>query len=219
VYYGVFDSSGENHLRGYMLHFNSSLSTEKSPAGDFGWDDTPSLIPAKLVPSYHGSSAYLIMTKYNNYAEAGGDGINKIAILDPNASEVDPQTGQTVMKEILSIAGPTPDPDNISASTPDAVREWCINTAAVDPFTDSILVNNEDGHLYRWDLATNTLSQSIDLSGGLGEAYTSTVIGPDGTVYAINESTLFAVVPEPSTALMLMMTLTLIPQRLLRRRV
>ena len=131
----------------------------------------------------------------------------------PTPARSNPQTGQTVMKEVLSIAGPTPDPDNISPSTPDAVREWCINTAAVDPFTDSILVNNEDGHLYRWDLATNTLSQSIDLSGGLGEAYTSTVIGPDGTVYAINESTLFAVVPEPTTALMLTITLTLFPKR------
>ena len=76
---------------------------------------------------------------------------------------------------------------------PNAVREWCINTAAIDPVTKSILANNEDGVLYRWDMTTGTLSQSIVLTPGLGEAYTPTLIGPDGTVYAINNATLFAV--------------------------
>jgi hypothetical protein len=63
----------------------------------------------------------------------------------------------------------------------------------VDPATKSVLVNNEDGILYRWDLTTNILSQQITLTSGLGEAYTPTLIGPDGTVYAINNATLFAV--------------------------
>ena len=138
------------------------------------------------------------MTKYNNYAGIGGDGINKVAVLDPDDSQTDPQTGRTVMKEVLTIAGPTPDPENITLSTPNAVREWCINTAVVDPLTDSILVNNEDGVLYRWNLATNTFTQQYRLTSGLGEAYTPTLIGPDGTVYAINDARLFAVgVPEP----------------------
>jgi hypothetical protein len=73
------------------------------------------------------------------------------------------------------------------------VREWCINTAAVDPATDSILANSEDGTLYRWDLATNSFTQSVNLTNPTGEAYTPTVIGVDGTVYAINNATLFAV--------------------------
>jgi WD40 repeat protein len=73
------------------------------------------------------------------------------------------------------------------------VKEWCINSAAVDPATDSVLAGSEDGKLYRWDLATNTFSQSMVLTSGLGEAYTPTLIGPDGTVYAINNATLFAV--------------------------
>jgi hypothetical protein len=73
------------------------------------------------------------------------------------------------------------------------VKEWCINTAAVDPSSNSILANSEDGKLYRWDVATNTFSQSIVLTPGLGEAYTPTIIGADGTVYAINNATLFAV--------------------------
>ncbi len=144
------------------------------------------------MPSYTGSSPYLLLTKYNNYADFGLDGINKIAILDPNATQIDPRTGTTVMKEVLTIAGPTPDP-NFIAQHPNAVREWCINSAAVDPFTKSVLANSEDGKLYRWDLTTNTFTQVITLTPGIGEAYTPTIIGKDGTVYAINNATLFAI--------------------------
>jgi hypothetical protein len=78
------------------------------------------------------------MTKYNNYAGEGGDGVNKLAILDPNATMVDPVTGASVMQEVMTIAGPTPDPEFIGTH-PNAVKEWCINTAVVDPATDSIL--------------------------------------------------------------------------------
>ncbi|MGO9517578.1 MAG: hypothetical protein ACLPND_11080 [Candidatus Korobacteraceae bacterium] len=96
-----------------------------------------------------------------------------------------------VMKEVITQLGVTPDPD--FPTFPGAVREWCINTAVVDPFTRAVMVNSEDGKLYRWDLTSNTLSESIELSGGIGEAYTPTVIGSDGTVYAINDAVLSAV--------------------------
>jgi hypothetical protein len=145
-----------------------------------------------MVPSYHGASSYLLVTKYNNYADSGGDGVNKMAILDPHDSMTDPVTGINVMKEILTIAGQTPDP-TYTSTYPNAVREWCINSAAVDPFTKSILANNEDGKLYRWDLTSNTLSQTNVLTAGIGEAYTPTAIGVDGLVYAINDSIVFAV--------------------------
>src|SRR5207249_9395184 len=120
--------------------------------------------------------------KYNNYAGYdGGDAVNRIAVLVPNATMVEPHAssnGLLVMNEVLTIAGPTPDPDH-TQQFPNAVKEWCINTAAVDPFTNSIMVNSEDGKLYRWDLPTNTLSKAITLSPGVGEAYTPTAIGPD----------------------------------------
>ena len=143
-----------------------------------------------MVPSYHGSSAYLLMAKYNNYAGIGtGDGQNKVAILDPNSeTEIDPVTGVTVMNPVLSILGPTADSEH-----PGGVREWCINAAAVDPATRCVLVNSEDGTLYRWNLATNTFTQQIHLAPPTGEAYTPTIIGGDGTVYAINNATLWAV--------------------------
>jgi len=193
VYFGT--NNGYNG-RGVMNHFSADLSQVKT-AGSFGWDDTASIVPASMVPSYHGTSTYLLMVKYNNYASVGGDGVNKLAILDPNATQIDPVTGQSVMKEVLTIAGVTPDAEFVNNGYPNAVREWCINSAVVDPATDSILANSEDGKLYRWDLATNTLSQTITLTPGVGEAYTPTVIGANGEVLAINNATLFAVVPEP----------------------
>jgi hypothetical protein len=195
VYYGVLENpSYSNNDRGWLLHFNGALTQSKTP-GAFGWDDTPSIVPASMVPSYQGSSPYLLMTKYNNYADPGlgGDGVNKIAVLDPQNSETDPVSGTNVMNEVLTIAGPTPDPDNRTAQHPNAVREWCINSAAIDPFTKSVLANNEDGRLYRWNLTSNTLSETNTLTSGVGEAYTPTVVGVDGIVYTINNAVLFAV--------------------------
>jgi hypothetical protein len=191
VYFGVLENPFPfHHDRGWLLHFSGDLRQEKIPGG-FGWDDTASVVDASLVPSYQGTSSYLLMTKYNNYASRGGDGVNKLAILDPNASTLDFILGNPVMNEVLTIAGLTPDSE--FPFFPNAVREWCINTAAVDPFTRSVLANCEDGKLYRWDLTTNSFSEIISLTGGLGEAYTPTVVGVDGTAYAINRAVLFAI--------------------------
>jgi len=193
VYFGVLENPFPKHNdRGWLLHFNSTLTKKKVP-GSFGWDDTASIVDSSLVAGYTGTSKYLVMSKYNNYAGIGtGDGHNRIAILDPNATENDPVLpGIKVMKEVITQLGVTPDPD--FPSFPGAVREWCINTAAVDPVTKAVIANSEDGTVYRWDLTTNTLSQKIALSTGIGEAYTPTVIGPDGTVYAINDAIVDAV--------------------------
>jgi hypothetical protein len=192
VYFGVIENPYPNHdNRGWLMHFNSSLTQGKIP-GSFGWDDTASIVDASLVSSYQGTSKYLVMTKYNNYAGAGGDGVNRLAVLDPNATESDPIIpGTLVMNEVLTIKGVTRDPD--FPQLPNAVREWCINTAAVDSVAKSIIANSEDGKLYRWDLTTNSFTQRITLSGGIGEAYTPTVIGTDGTAYGINDAVLFAI--------------------------
>jgi hypothetical protein len=184
VYFGVLEGSfPSNNDRGWMLHFSGDLSTVKTP-GAFGWDDTASIVPAKAVPSYNGNSSYLILTKYNNYAGVGtGNGKNKLAVLDPNASETDPISGAKVMLEILTILGPTPQGGG--------VREWCINSAAIDSTNKCAVVNSEDGHVYRWDFTTNTLSPAFPMAAATGEAYTPTLIGPDGAVYAINNAELY----------------------------
>ncbi len=195
VFFGVL--SFTNHSRGWMLHFDRRLRPA-GPPGGFGWDDTASVVPAEAVPGYAGPSEYLILTKYNDYVGAGGDGVHRLALLDPGDSMTDPISGfVTVMKEILTVAGPTPDDEYVGQGFPDAVREWCINTAAVDAEGRCAFVNNEDGALYRWDFASNTLSESLVLTAGVGEAYTPTVVGPDGTVYAINNAILFACGEEP----------------------
>ncbi|MEO6709192.1 MAG: hypothetical protein ABI054_01130, partial [Planctomycetota bacterium] len=135
----------------------------------------------------------LVLTKYNNYAGTqSGDGLNKVAVLDPHATQIDAVSGITVMKEILIKVGPTPDPPNQGPGSPNAVREWCINSAAIDVAGQCAIVNNEDGKCYRWDFATNTLSEVVTLTAGIGEAYTPTIIGPDGQGYAINNAILFA---------------------------
>lgn len=189
VYIGVLEKTyGSHNARGWLLHFNADLSQTKLP-GSFGWDDTPSIVPANLVPSYKGSSPYLLMVKYNNYERAGsGNGMNEIAIIDPHISQDDEFANVKVMKEVITMLAPTPDPN-----VPGGFIEWCINTAAVDPFTKSVIVNSEDGYLYRWDLSTNALSEKIRLTSGLGESYTPTAVGADGKVYAINNAILFAI--------------------------
>ena len=190
VYYGVLDSVRNDHNgRGWLLHFDAALASLKTP-GSFGWDDTPSVVPASMVTGYAGSSAYLLLCKYNNYWGAGtGDGQNKMAVLDPGAADADfiSPTVQ-VMREVLTVLGPTADP-----TTPGGRREWCVNTAVVDPATYSVLMNNEDGTLYRWDLRNNRLVEAMTLNAGVGQAYTPTLIGRDGIVYAINNATLNAV--------------------------
>jgi hypothetical protein len=192
VYYGVLENPfGSNAVRGWLLPFDADLNPTGAP-GAFGWDQTPSLVPTAAVPSYTAAGPYLLMSKYNFYAGIGGNGENKIAILDPFATQIDLFSGATVMKEVVKILGATPDPDQFP-TFPTAVKEWCINTAVVDTYSGSVLAGAEDGKLYRWDLATNTFSEQIVLTPGLGEAYTPTVAGPDGQVYAINNATLFAV--------------------------
>jgi hypothetical protein len=190
VFYGVLETQfGTHNARGWLLQFDAALAPAGVP-GSFGWDVSPSVIPAAAVPSYAGTSPYLLALKYNNYAGVGtGDGLNRLAVLDPRASQADPIVPAVqVMREVMTVLGPT-----LDGNSPTARREWCINTMAADPLRRSILANNEDGVLYRWDLVTNTLSQSVRLNAGLGQAYTPTLVGADGAVYAISDATLYAI--------------------------
>jgi len=203
VFFGVFGSN-YNGSRGFLLHFAGNLATEYTP-GAFGWDDTASIIPTSMVPSYTGTSSYLILSKYNNYANAevgepyGGNGVDQIAILDPYATQPDPNydpqpNGQVmpVMKEIMTYASPSPDLNNVNGGDPNAVREWCTNGTAVDPATDSVFVNNEDGYTYEWNLGTGTITNAVEITLGYGVPYTPTALSPNGEAFSDNGGTLFA---------------------------
>ena len=196
VYFGVLGNPGGG-FRGWLLRFSSDLTTQQTTGG-FGWDYSPAIVPASMVPSYQGPSSYLLFCKYNNYAFSDGNGVNRLAILDPNATQIDPHSsapGFVEMREVMTLIGPTPDADNYGATFPYAVREWCINTAAVNPATNSIFVPNEDGRLYRWNVADNSFAQEVTLTSGIGEPYVPVLVGPDGTVYTLNGGTLFALGP------------------------
>ena len=191
VYYGVLENPVPSHDdRGWLLHFNATLTRTKVP-GSFGWDNTVSVVPARAVPAYHGTSPYLLVSKYNNYFHVGphGNGHNEMAVLDPRSSQKDPYANVRTMKAVKTILSPV----HVPGEPRGARYEWCINSAVVDTADDSVIVNSEDGTLYRWDLATNTLAEKIRLNAPYSEPYTPTIIGPDGTVYAINNATLYAI--------------------------
>jgi hypothetical protein len=67
------------------------------------------VVAKAIVPSYQGSSSYLLLTKYNNYADPGigGNGRNYVAVTDPNNSMADIVTGVSVMNVVIEQIGPT----------------------------------------------------------------------------------------------------------------
>jgi hypothetical protein len=190
VFYGVLENPFQQHDdRGWLLHFDSTLTKVRTP-GSFGWDQTVAVVPVTSVPSYAGGSSYLLVSKYNNYLLGpDGDGRNRLALLDPHAGQQDRYSDVRVLKEVRTVLSPRHPPK----TTAGARYEWCINSVAVDPVTGTAIANNEDGHLYRWDLDTGQLTGDLRLNGPRGQAYTSTVIGPDGTSYAIQNAVLYAV--------------------------
>lgn len=188
VFYGVLENGDDHDCRGWLLSFTADLATENAP-GSFGWDNTVAIVPAGAVPQNKSGSRYYLMSKYNNYYGCGnGDGHNQIAILNPKKTQKDHYSTATVMKEVETIL----DPHQVPGEPAGVVYEWCINTAVVDHKNKSVIVNDEDGYSFRWDLTTNSLSQTIQIGPPLGQAYTPTLIGADGTIFAINDATLYA---------------------------
>lgn len=197
VYFGVLENNFPSHNdRGWLLHYNATLTAVKTP-GSFGWDNTTSVVPASSVPSYKGTSPYLLMSKYNNYMGIGtGTGLNQIALLDPDTGAPDlVQPAVQSMAVVESVLGPTnfPGTGQVPGTGLYPRYEWCINSAAVDVTGGTVIANSEDGHLYHWNLQTGQIAESVFLNAPRPEAYTMTVIGPDGTVYAINNATFYAI--------------------------
>ena len=125
-----------------MYQYSSNLTQTAAQAatpGGFGWDATESIVPLSMVPWYHSTSpltTYLLFTKYNGYASQGG-GPNYVALLDPNVTQTD--SLGTHRTEMLVVA----------QSSPHRTRGRVVHQlrCAVDPLTDSIYVNSEDGQI------------------------------------------------------------------------
>jgi hypothetical protein len=190
VYYGVLENPYPSHNgRGWLLHYDPTLQHLRTP-GSFGWDETASVVPAAAVPWYHGASSYLLLAKANNLRGLGsGDGRNRLALLDPRAPAADPVLpGVAAMTQVQTVLAPTALPD-----APGATYAWCVNAAVVDAGGAAFAVN-EDGYLYRWDLAANRLGR-VALTAAGAQAYTPTLVGPDGLILAMANGTLFAAGP------------------------
>ena len=195
VYFGTM-ANPDNGSRGFLLHFSNDLTVTKTP-GAFGWDNTASVVSTSVVTGYTGTSAYLLLSNYNDYVgQVDGQGLNKVALLDPTATETDPHSssnGLSVMREILTTTGPTPDAANQNSTFPSAVLPWLGSAFAVNAPTKSVVLPSSDGNLYRWNLSNNSLSQFLNLGAAGGQQNVPTVIGPDGSIYTISGSTLASV--------------------------
>src|SRR5580704_11883182 len=195
VYFGTM-ANPDNGSRGFLLHFTSDLTTTKTP-GAFGWDNTPAVVSSSMVTSYAGSATYLLLSSYNDYVgQVDGQGVNKVALLDPTATETDSHSssnGLSVMREVLDANGPTPDPANQNSTFPSAVLPWLGNAFAVNAATKTVILPSSDGNLYRWNVSTNSISQFLNLGAAGAQQNVPTVIGPDGSTYTINGSTLVSV--------------------------
>ena len=194
VFYGVLENPFPAHNdRGWLLHFSADLRHLRTP-GSFGWDETVSVLPAASLPAYKGTSPYLLVSKANNYRGIGtGDGLNRMAVLDPAASAPDPiLPAVATMRPVETVLAPSAVPGEGSATFP-----WTVNAAAVAPSNGQVggsaVVISADGKLYRWNLVSNSLDAGLTLAAPGPQAYTPSVIQPDGSLLAIADGTIYAV--------------------------
>lgn len=132
---------------------------------DFGWDTTPAIFPDPDGDPTH----YHLVQKYNRYQ----DQRYYMVSLDPNTMSIECQ---------WELVG----------------REWCINAPAID-LNGTVYTNGEDGYLYAlaglYPTANgcNPTMTRILLDQPRSAAYTPLSLGPDGTVYTLNNGRMFAV--------------------------
>ena len=96
-------------------------------AGSFGWDDTASIVPTSMVPSYAGTSAYLLMTKYNNY----GGAVKRLNAINEQLGMLDMATAPNFMLNGLKRAGVEPSPYTSGTYGPSSATAMALRSGAL----------------------------------------------------------------------------------------
>ncbi len=156
--------NGNQLSDGYLYSF--SPNGDFLGSFDFGWDTTPAVFPDPDGDPTH----YHLVQKYNRYL----DRRYYMVSLDPNTMSIECQ---------WELVG----------------REWCINAPAIDK-NGTVYTNGEDGFLYALQgmyPASNggcsPTATRIMLDRARDAAYTPLALGPDGTVYTLNNGRMFSV--------------------------
>jgi hypothetical protein len=172
VLYGSF--TGYNDYRGHLVKLDSNGHFVAS--FDFGWDDTPAIVPGDS------NSDYRIVSKDNHYGESSTG-------VDLGPYYIDELDAQLQIKwQFLStnMNSCARAPDGTVSCTADHPWgfEWCIDAPAVDK-NGTVYVNSEDGTAYAIS-PDGIMTSSLFLDKAEGAAYTPVTIDHAGRVYAIN---------------------------------
>ena len=167
-----------NRGRGHLLKFSSAGQFQTF--FDFGWDSTVAIFPH--------DGTYSVIAKDNHY-----EGTFYITQLDPNL-----QPEWKFENTNTQSCQRNPD-DTITCVDVGHTFEWCVNALVVDANGVAYALS-EDGNLYAFGGRghsgefTTPLHQ-VFLNLALGAAYTPLSVGPEGTIYTLNDGHLFAVSP------------------------
>jgi hypothetical protein len=165
---------------GWLMHFSADLKVKGTQAQVMA-TETPSIVPASMVPSYHGRSTYLLVApRYTPPAEnKTGSDRQRLSLFDPvhSMKRLSPEF-------LLPLVGSQQQPAFGFVSSP----------VTVDPSSGAIYLINAADQLMRWNVS-NVLDITAPLSLGSQieqEGGSPVVIGPDGQVYAVVGGSLFA---------------------------
>lgn len=160
---------------GWLMRFSGDLKTVKATNAQVMEDATPSIVPASMVPSYHGKSSYLVVAV--RFTPQDASGYQRLSLFDPAASLK--RTGAEFLLPLAQFQ----DQDGQTQQTLGFVS----SPVTVDPSSGAIYLVNASESLLRWNVsdvkevtAPLSLGQVIEQEGG-----SPAVIGPDGEVYAV----------------------------------
>lgn len=183
-----------NYGQGHLLRYSST--GQFIAAYQFGWDVTPAI--------YKHNGTYSIITKENRYNIGSYCALPSVCPPDRNATtpndpeayyitQLSPNMTVEWQYKNTNTQTCTRNPDNSITCVDDTPFsfEWCVNGVAVDQ-NGVVYANAEDGNVYAINQG-GTLKRRLFLKNALRSAYTPTVLGSDGKIYAQQNGELFVV--------------------------